>query len=633
MKSNGQKKIAILHLEDMSFDAELVQRTLVKGGVDFEITVVDDKEGFVNALNNDVPDIILSDHSLPDFDSISALHYIQNAGIDLPFILITGTVSEEIAVEVLKLGADDYLMKGRLERLPAAIFNAIDKHRIERERKHFVDLAFQTERRFRLLVESSEDMMALSTVDGKIFYSSPSFVRSFGYTEAEINSASCVDFVDPEDLDTFNRNVNLILETPGASFNQQLRLRHKEGRMIWCDATKTNLLHEHGIQAIVSNFRIITEKKEAEIQKQLDKENLDALINNTDDLMWSVDLSYCLISCNQPFVDAITLATGKYIKVGDNIFDFSVDQLEKTLYKSYYDKVFSADVFMKIEFVDKYEDSWFQISIKPIWHKNKVIGAACHLRDITKIKEINQQLAIHEKRFRSLVENSSDSFIILNMEGKATYASPSIESVVGYTEEDLKELFIFNLIHPDFVEGASETWNLIIQNPGVPTPKKRTLLKHKDGSWRWMEGTVTNMFHDPAINGIIDNFRDVTEKVLAEKELKLIQYGIDHVADAVFWVKSDGQILNVNQAACKSLNYTKDELLSMNISDIDPVYSNERWALHFAELREKGSLLFETEHHSKEKKQILVEIRANFIKFDNEELNCSFVRNISCRKK
>jgi len=386
MKNSGQQKIAILHLEDMSFDAELVQRTLAKGGLDFDITVVEDKAGFIDALSKSLPDIILSDHSLPDYDSISALKYMQNAGFDLPFILITGTVSEEIAVEVLKIGADDYLMKGRLDRLPAAIFNAIEKHQIDRERKQLLDLAFQAERRFRLLIESSEDMLGMSHQDGRIFYASPSFVRNFGYTEDEIKSAVCHLFVAEPDRDLYIQNRQTIAKEPGSSFYQQLRAIHKDGRLIWCEGTFTNLLKEPGIEAIVSNFRIITEKKEAELQRQFDKENLDALINNTDDLMWSIDLNYRLISFNKPFLDAILSATGKYIKAGDCILNFSDSVVEVANHKSNYDRVFSADSFMKIEFSNKNADYWFEISYKPIWNKSRVVGAACHSRDVTKIK-------------------------------------------------------------------------------------------------------------------------------------------------------------------------------------------------------------------------------------------------------
>ena len=632
MKSHGQQKIAILHLEDMSFDAELVQRTLAKGGVDFEITVVEDRAGFVDALSKNVPDVILSDHSLPDYDSISALHHVQNSGLDLPFILITGTVSEEIAVEVLKMGADDYLMKGRLERLPAAIFNAIDKHRIDRERKHLLDLALQTERRFRLLIESSEDMLALSHQDGRIFYASPSFVRNFGYTEDEIKSAVCHLFVAEPDRDLYIQNRQRIAKEPGSSFYQQLRAIHKDGRLIWCEGTFTNLLKEIGIEAIVSNFRIITEKKEAEIQRQFDKENLDALINNTYDLMWSIDLNHRLISFNQPFVNAVLTATNKAIIKGANVLDFTFTVEDVAMYKRHYDRVFKGETFVHIEHI-KYEgEHWFEISFQPILHNKKVIGAACHSRDITHIRKTDEQLVMHERRFRALVENSTDSFAIIDLEGRTTYVSPSIENVVGYTGEELKELFIFNLIHPDFVEGAAETWNYILERPGVPTPKKPTLIKHKNGSWRWMEGTVTNMLNDPAVNGIIDNFRDITEKVLAEKELKLIQYGVDNVADSVFWVNPEGKIMNVNQAACQILEYSKEELTNLTIPEIDPDMPEDLWLIHMAELKEKGTLVFETQHTTKSGRNIPVEIRANFIKFGDDEMNCSFVRDISNRK-
>jgi len=357
------------------------------------------------------------------------------------------------------------------------------------------------------------------------------------------------------------------------------------------------------------------------------------LINNTDDLMWSVDLNYRLISFNQPFIDAITSATGRRIHAGDNVFDFNGIGVEQFLHKSNYDRVFSADSSIKVEVLNANGEYWFEVSYKPIWHKNKIVGAACDSRDVSKIKLVNQELAIQKKRFRSLVENSSDSFAIINQQGKPTYASPSIESILGFTEDEFKELYIIDLVHPDFLEVANESWQNILQNPGVPTYKKPILIKHKDGRWRWMEGTITNLLNDPAVNGIIDNFRDVTEKLKTQDDLRLIQYGIDHVADAVFWVKPDGCILNVNQAACKILNYTKDELLQMKIADIDPKYSKEKWDSHFAELRDKGTLLFETEHQTKEKKQIPVEIRANLIKFGSDELNCSFVRNIINRKK
>ncbi|MEO8085736.1 MAG: histidine kinase [Bacteroidota bacterium] len=120
-------KLKILHLEDLPSDAELVDRVLKKGNIRFEKLVVDNKTDFEKSLQEFAPDIILSDHSLPSFNSVEALKIVKERGIDIPFILITSTVSEEFAVEMMREGACDYLIKDRLQRLPSAVIQAFDK--------------------------------------------------------------------------------------------------------------------------------------------------------------------------------------------------------------------------------------------------------------------------------------------------------------------------------------------------------------------------------------------------------------------------------------------------------------------------------------------------------------------------
>ena len=120
--------LKIIHIEDVPSDAEQVERTLKKSDIIFEKVVVDTKKEYIKALEEFHPDIILSDHSLPTFNSLEALQILKQSGIDIPFILITATVSEEFAVNVMKEGASDYVLKDRLQRLPSAIINAIEKY-------------------------------------------------------------------------------------------------------------------------------------------------------------------------------------------------------------------------------------------------------------------------------------------------------------------------------------------------------------------------------------------------------------------------------------------------------------------------------------------------------------------------
>jgi signal transduction histidine kinase len=130
-----QNKLKILHLEDTPFDAELVERELIKGGIEFEKIVVDNEKDFEMAVDNFMPDIILSDHSLPSFDSAGALKIVQQKTPATPLILVTATVSEEFAVTILQQGAADYILKSNLKRLPSAVQQAISKRRIIQEKE------------------------------------------------------------------------------------------------------------------------------------------------------------------------------------------------------------------------------------------------------------------------------------------------------------------------------------------------------------------------------------------------------------------------------------------------------------------------------------------------------------------
>src|SRR5688572_21963413 len=130
-------KLKILMLEDLEEDAVLIERSLKKESIKFTKIRVETRDEFTKALNGFNPDVILSDHSLPKFNSIEALDVCKQRKLDIPFILVTGTVSEEFAVNCLKRGADDYILKSNLSRLPSAIEHAIRQHQYENERvKH-----------------------------------------------------------------------------------------------------------------------------------------------------------------------------------------------------------------------------------------------------------------------------------------------------------------------------------------------------------------------------------------------------------------------------------------------------------------------------------------------------------------
>jgi len=141
-------RLKILHIEDVPSDAELVERTLKQAGMVFNKLVVDTKADYTRALTEFQPDIILSDHSLPAFNSFEALKILKQTGSNIPFILITSTISEEFAVNVMREGASDYILKDRLQRLPSAITNSLEKHQSTAERQIYLNKIVASEALF-----------------------------------------------------------------------------------------------------------------------------------------------------------------------------------------------------------------------------------------------------------------------------------------------------------------------------------------------------------------------------------------------------------------------------------------------------------------------------------------------------
>ncbi len=130
-----ERSMNILLIEDNVYDVQLLTRVLEKSNLDYTLKTVQTKTEFINQFKYNKPDIILSDHSLHEFSSMEALQIVREVDYEIPFILVTGTVSEEFAIECMKAGANDYILKKSLTRLPSAIINAYSKKELSQEKE------------------------------------------------------------------------------------------------------------------------------------------------------------------------------------------------------------------------------------------------------------------------------------------------------------------------------------------------------------------------------------------------------------------------------------------------------------------------------------------------------------------
>ncbi len=190
-----------------------------------------------------------------------------------------------------------------------------------------------------------------------------------------------------------------------------------------------------------------------------------------------------------------------------------------------------------------------------------------HLEEVQREKEIETQLrkdlAI-ERKFRRLVEHGNDPVIVFTPEGKTSYISPAAEKCLGYSPEDLENFDIKHIIHHDDVNAGNKYLSLCLENPGVSIGPVSARVKHKNGSWRWMEASFTNLLYDDNIRGIVNNFKDITvqkeaELATRESEEKYRSF-FEHSLDAILQVHPDGRIFAANPAACKMFQRTEEEI-------------------------------------------------------------------------
>jgi PAS domain S-box-containing protein len=126
-----------------------------------------------------------------------------------------------------------------------------------------------------------------------------------------------------------------------------------------------------------------------------------------------------------------------------------------------------------------------------------------------------------DRRFRALIEHSIDAIALLTPEGTVTYASPSIERVLGYTPQEFMTINGFDVIHPGDIPAIAHTFQQLLATPGL-VDTKQFRGRHKDGIWRWVEATVTNLLHDPDVQAIVTNLHDISERKQAEEGLKAL---------------------------------------------------------------------------------------------------------------
>jgi PAS domain S-box-containing protein len=555
--------LKILIIEDDLEDAEIIQYVLLQKLAKCEFTVVENKDTFINVLNNFQPDVILSDHSMPRFRPQEALKISRQKYPGIPFIVVAGIVPEEFVVEIMKLGADDYIIKGKIKELPAAIEKATKLYRSAKEKEEvaaqleisernyhtvflqspFPKWIFDSETKQFLEVNeaavslygySREEFLSMTlrdirTKEGKElledYFKKPAFgsgtqpsfwqhlkkngelidvevnSHSITYNDRPARMAIIIDITERRKAEQqilqseanlksifentsdgfmlLDRNANIMVFNNNAeiynvfSHNEKFQLGHciydyipkerkdyfqniletvlggtniqydrsftmQNGSTHWIEFSVTPVIVANEIKGVCFTGHDITEKKRIEQEREFDRNNLKALINNTNDLMWSLDRDFRLITSNEAFDATMRSLLGSSMPRGGNLMNKKFDKGQRDRFKAYYERAFLGESFTETEYMG--QDAWSDISFYPIYNGAEIIGAACYSRDISWQKKADKERAEYAKSLEEMLFKISHQVRvpIANLLGMAHVFEFSDAS-----DKDLKEIASF----------------------------------------------------------------------------------------------------------------------------------------------------------------------------------------------
>lgn len=389
----------VLILDDVRTDAELMAFELSESGIKFEPSYASDKESFMKALEDSLPDIILSDYSLPSFNGLSALKIARERYPDVPFIFVSGALGEELAIELLKKGATDYVLKNRLSRLVPAVTRAMQEVEERIERKRAENALKESESRYRSIFENTGTATIIINEEKKIILANRQFEQLSGLKRHEIGKKSWYEFVHPDDLkktEDFDRLCGLSARKTASDcelriINSNGSIYHTLANIAWIPPTKQQVL----------SLLDITRLKEVEKEKRDASLYARSLIEASLDPLVTINADGKIMDVNRATETVTGLSSEKLI--GSNFSDYftNPDKAHEG-YLEVFAKGFIRDYPLAIRHISgKVTNVLYNASL----YKNEageIQGILAEARDITERLEAEQKIIKTNEMLRSL---------------------------------------------------------------------------------------------------------------------------------------------------------------------------------------------------------------------------------------
>lgn len=554
--------IHILQLEDNPNDTLLIQRLLEREGYVCDMMRVEGRNDFIAALRDNEFDLILSDMKLPGFDGLTALQLSCQLAPDIPFIIVSGTMGEDAAIESLVNGATDYVLKTRMARLVPAVRRALQE---SGERKQRMEVEREL-KKFSALLEQTADSIVVTDRDGVIEYVNPGFEKNTGYSRSEVTGKTpriLRSGVHPKEF--YEVMWKTILS--GKVFRAEFRNRRKSGELYDQEETITPVLNAQGIVThFVSTGRDISERRRAEEDLRDSEQRFRMLFEFSPDACYLMDHQGIFIDGNRAAENLFGYT--KEDLVGKNFFKLGLlgladlSRAAELVVVNTSGKITGPDEFqLKTRDGKKLTVEMRTLPMK-VGGRTLVVGIA---RDVTEQKQAENVVRASELRFRSVWEHSADGMRLTDYEGRIIEVNDSFCALVQMPREKLVGQ-LFSVIYKRGGQDDDITMYHDRFKTGKIVPHLLAPITLWNGEVKELE--LSNSFIDSGTQGkmILSVFRDITERKRVERQSALLAHTLRSAKDCISVTDRENRILFVNESFASTYGYEESELLGKDIS-------------------------------------------------------------------
>jgi PAS domain S-box-containing protein len=570
--------LRVLNLEDSALDTELMQANLAKGGIDCEMVRVQTRVDFVAALEDGGFDLILADHTVSSIDGLLALELARGVRPEVPFILVSNTVDEDLAIELMRKGATDYVPKHRLERLVPAVHRATREAVERRERERAEEALRRSEERYRTLVEqipaatyTQQIAEPGSSRTNPTLYASPQIESQSGYPPQSFveDPELWIKILHPEDRERVLAEDRRTDET-GEPFRMEYRQITRDGRTVWIRDEAVLVRDEDGRSRFWQGVMYdITERKTAEEKLAYHAH----LLENMQDAVLATDERFVITAWN---------------KGAEEMFGWRADEVlgcdARKVSPSEFTEERRAEVLRELADTGQFrtELTTYRKDGTPIpteevtaalrTERGEVTGYLSIIRDITERKRVEEELKESEARFRAIFEQATVGMVQVGLDGEWIRFNDRFCEILGYTREEMPAVHFRDILVPEDLGKEVERGARMLSGEFRDYSEEKR-IRRKDGSQAWIYLTVSSIYSSNGPEHFVAVVEDITEHRQAEIALTrneiLYRTVIEQAAENILIVDLESKrILEANAALQRSLGYEPEELKDVTLYDI-----------------------------------------------------------------